>query len=157
MGYVDYLKKMLKPLGVYDLSNGYGCAEINAVGMAMNTCCSEIRTAEREAFIQTAEDYGLSRYIDLFVPKPEFSTNSECRNALMTLMKVPNSNIDTDTLNSIIAGCGINAEVMESENALTIKVVFNEEYEDDVLAAMKRRIEQLMPCQFDIEYEAAEG
>ena len=42
MGYADFLRQMLKPMGVYRLNDGYSAAEIEAVGDALDKVSAKL-------------------------------------------------------------------------------------------------------------------
>ena len=42
MGYADYLKQMLRPLGVYRLDRGYNKAELDAIGDALDKVSAQL-------------------------------------------------------------------------------------------------------------------
>ena len=67
MGYAAYLKNLLLPLGVYDLSVGsVSEGELYALGSALDTAAERLETVERESLTATAEDEGLDRREALF-------------------------------------------------------------------------------------------
>ena len=153
MSYSDYLIQLLKPLGVYDLDeSSYSTCELNAVGKAMDDCCAAADTVEREAFVMTAEDYGLAGYEEIL---PEaYGTDTESRRqAVISMLSVNNGCITPYMLNTILSGCGMTATVEETENKYEVKVTFPDaEGEPDNADRIKAWIERLLPCHLGIVY-----
>ena len=62
MGYCDYLKNLLRPLGIYDLSDrSLSASELEALGHGLDGAEAAIDYAERESALSTAEGEGLDR------------------------------------------------------------------------------------------------
>ena len=62
MGYTQYLRELLEPLGVYAFSAGsLSLSELAALGAALDGAKDLLETAEREALAATAEEEGLDR------------------------------------------------------------------------------------------------
>ena len=59
MNYIESLKDLLYPLGVYNMDEGAGAAEIEGLGTELDSADSETTLAEQETNIMTAMSYGL--------------------------------------------------------------------------------------------------
>ena len=59
MGYGDYLKELLRPMGIYVLDNSVNGAELDCVGDALDTVGDMLEEVQREMNLATAEDSGL--------------------------------------------------------------------------------------------------
>ena len=69
MGYSDYLKNLLKPLGIYDLSAGsLSSSELDALGLGLDHASKQMDYAEREGALSTALP---------LPPPPCFSSSSQ--------------------------------------------------------------------------------
>ena len=58
MDYANELKELLRPLGIYDVSEGAGAAELDAVGTQLTDVWDFLEQAERESTPMTAEGDG---------------------------------------------------------------------------------------------------
>ena len=153
MGYCEYLKAMLNPLGVYNVLKGYGAAELTALGKAFDICCEETEELEKEIAVQTASSYGVDGYAELFFTKPAYTSLDNLRNAIKSLMQVGEGSFTVDSLNSILSGCGISAVVSEGDEWYTVNVSFPDMEEiPENIDEIKERIEQILPCHLGIVY-----
>ena len=60
MGYGDYIRDLLRPLGVYDFTpGGYSHSETEALGVGFDGCAEAVDYAEQEGILMTAEGEGL--------------------------------------------------------------------------------------------------
>jgi len=99
MKYSDHLKSLLKPLGLYNLDSGPGADELIVQGNALDQLFSQLDILEQEAFIQTAEDFGLSLYENLLPNYPKPQTLSLRRHSVSALLQISDSSF---TLQSIL-------------------------------------------------------
>lgn len=66
-GYTAYLKTLLEPLGLYDLTeHSISGGELCALGAELGTADVRLERTERESLTATAEEEGLSRREALF-------------------------------------------------------------------------------------------
>ena len=65
MSYAQYLRQLLRPLGVYDVEGRYLSGELEAEGLALDGVESVLDELQREANLATAEDWGLERIAGL--------------------------------------------------------------------------------------------
>ena len=65
--YGEFLKNLLRPLGIYDLTDGsVNGSALDALGSGLDGVSGALDDAEREALLATAEDEGLERREALF-------------------------------------------------------------------------------------------
>lgn len=153
MGYADYLKELLRPLGIYQLSGGAGGGELTAVGEAMDELAAALETAERESVLPTASAGGLASYESILPYTPEYGTLSDRRRAIMALLRIDGGSFTVSELCDTLAGCGLRAVVEETGKASTVRVYFP--YNRGVPAnfeGLKSRIEAILPCHLAVEY-----
>lgn len=153
MGYSDYLIQLLKPLGVYDLeNNGYNVAELTVLGMALDECCGVCETLERECFISTAEDYGLSMY-EAIMPKHYAYLVNTRRAALIAMLSVNNSCFTEKALNEALSGCGEPTAVSETGEAMQVIVDFTDiDMKPVNFELLSNWVESMLPCHLDVIY-----
>ena len=59
MSHADYLRELLRPLRVYELTGTANGGELDAVGEALDGGGAALDEVQREMLISTAEDWGL--------------------------------------------------------------------------------------------------
>ena len=124
MGYADYLKQMLKPLGVYNLTSGYGNAELEAVGDALDKVCAVLDNAlSGSTYTDTDGEY-LKMFEALFPIVNFGETEEERRENLLTLLSVNDNMSDKTSLEALLKACGLEAEIIETDNKFTVELHF---------------------------------
>lgn len=153
MGFSNYLKDLLRTLGLYDLDSGIGAAELESEGAALDGVFQWLEELEREAIPATAEGWGLDKYEEILPYHPVSETTEERRSAVMALLRIHDASFTLQAIRDTIAGCGIPAEVEEGDIPQTVKVSF-----PGVMGPppgfeqICRRIEEIIPCHLAIEY-----
>lgn len=151
--YERYLKALLAPLGIYDLSKGtFNESELYAIGKELDSAADKLRAAEREALIATAENEGLLRREELFARRPAAATTALRRNAISALFQINGDGFSLEAINRNISGCGIKALAMEMGGG-HIRVIFPE------VAGVPQEFEQIqkivldiIPCHLETEF-----
>ena len=88
MNYTEYIKELVSPLGVYDLNEGAGAGEIEALGETLDVIDDFLSELEREMVCTTAESYGLDRYESMLPYEPVYEDASGRRAALAALLQI---------------------------------------------------------------------
>lgn len=154
MAYDEYLKRTLKPLGIYDFDNGYGADEINCEGSAMDVVYEALESLDEGRSIDTATEAQLAEYEKLLPFVPCSTTLSQRRNAIKAILGTVDRCMTQAELNRALPGCGIGAKAYETDTAQTIKIVFTDPPTDaEKLAEIKSRVEEIVPCHLAIIYE----
>ena len=95
MGYSEYLRELLRPLGVYDLTAGsLSNSELEAMGTGLDGAETAADYAQRECITATAEEEGLSRRESLFAHRPVQVSVSLRREAIHALFQPELAGID---------------------------------------------------------------
>ena len=70
MSHAQYLRDLLRPLGVYDLTAPFNGGELDAQGEALDAVCARLEDIQKEASLATAEGWGLETvsYTHLTLP-----------------------------------------------------------------------------------------
>lgn len=151
--YEQYLRALLAPLGVYDLTEGsVSGAELAALGSGLDLVEAALDAAEREALTATAEDAGLSRREALFARRPAARTAEERRAAIAALLQIDGDSLTPEAIGRTIRGCGIRARALEMGGG-RLRVVFPEvagvpaEFEQ-----IQRIILDILPCHLEVEF-----
>jgi len=153
MGYTDYIKALLSPMRVYRLEDGFGAAEIQALGNALDGINHFVEGFERECTVPYAMSYGLSMYESVFPLVKVENDAAQRRQSIMDLMQVGSSSFSVDAVNKILSACGTNAAVSETEDWYTVEVSFSEISGIPTnIQAIKTLIEETIPCHLDVRY-----
>lgn len=153
MGYYDYLKGLLEPLGIYDLESFAGAAELKSIGTQLDEVFAALEEFGREVIPLTASGYGLEDIEALFPYRPSFLTMEDRRRAVVALLRIRNGYFTVDALCDTLSGCGINAVVTESETPMCVEVAFPDNLGiPDGIDKLKQRIEQILPCHLEVSY-----
>ena len=125
MGYAQYLRDLLEPLGIYTFTDGSASGgAVEAAGAALDGVSAALEEAEREALVPTAEDWGLAQLEDLFAKHPVSPTLELRRAALCALLQIGGDDFTVEAINRALSGCGIKAEVAELEETGCVRVTF---------------------------------
>lgn len=153
MGYAEYLKDLLRPLRLYELDSGAGCAELECVGAALDGACAQLEKVLGEGIVASARDAGLGAYEGILPFVPSYITAEDRRRAVEALLRIDMRSFTCADLNGTIAGCGIRARVEETDTPQTVRVSFP--FNRGVLDGFEEirvRIEQILPCHLGVEY-----
>ena len=154
MGYCDYLKNLLRPLGIYDLSDrSLSASELEALGHGLDGAEAAIDYAERESALSTAEGEGLDRWEALFANTPVHYSTELRREAIAALLRIGGDSFTLNAINDTISGCGIKALVQEKEQFGYVRVIFPD------VAGIPEGFEQIrtiildiIPCHLEVEF-----
>jgi hypothetical protein len=152
--YAEYLRALLAPLGVYDLSqSAISGGEVEALGDGMDAVSTALALAEREIALTTAEDAGLTRREALFARKIAAPTLDLRRQAIQALSNVGGDSLTLQAVNETLSGCGIRAQAEETETFGCVRVRF-----PDVVGVPEEfdRIREIaldiLPCHLETEF-----
>ena len=81
----EYLRELLRPLGVYELRTGAGAGELESAGAALDGGAALLEEIQREMLLLTAEGEGLDKIESLLSRKPVTSDTKRRRAALAAL------------------------------------------------------------------------
>lgn len=154
MGYCDYLKELLRPLGIYDLSEGaVNVGELEAAGTLMDEAAAQLDLTQREMLLTTAEGDGLEQIEGLLVHLPRPLDLAHRRAALAALLRIGGDSFTLAAINDNLAGCGLNAVVSETAEQGVVEVRFPEVPGiPDGFEQMDRIISDIIPCHLLIRY-----
>ena len=153
MEHYDYLKKLLRPMCVYDMDGVCSNGELKAEGAALDDICDDIDDLTAESTVPTAETYGLTSYEAILPPFPHPEELQHRRSAIMALLQIDETSFTYTALNATLSGCGIPAHVEESDDWYTVDVTFpgirGIPPQFDMLST---RIEAILPCHLNVRY-----
>lgn len=114
MSYAQYLRELLRPLGVYDLNAQFNGGELDSAGLALDDGAAKLEEIQRESSLTTAESWGLEQMAGLFARRPAAGDARAMGDALAALLRIGGDSFTLDAINDTIAGCGVAARVMET-------------------------------------------
>ena len=151
--YEAYLRRLLEPLGVYDLgADTVNGAELAALGAGLDEAGGRLDLTEREALTATAEDEGLRRREALFARRPAAFTPEKRREAIAALLQIDGDSLTPEAIDRTLGGCGIRARAVEL-GAGKLRVIFPEtagippEFEQ-----IREIILEILPCHLEVEF-----
>ena len=153
MGYGDYLKELLRPMGIYVLDNSVNGAELDCVGDALDAVGDMLEEVQREMNLATAEDSGLDAIEELLGFAPVTTTTEGRREALAALLRISGDSFTVTAINDTLKGCGLNVVAAEGEEAQTVYISFPDVPGiPDGIDDMKEIIEAILPCHLNFAY-----
>ena len=153
MNYTDYLKQILAPLGIYDLDNGLGAEELGVIGKQMDEIFDALEEIRREAFLVSAESYGLTNFVAALPFTPASLTTEDERRAVMALLRIRGGCFTLPMLQETVSGCGLKATVEEGSEKMTAVVRFPQNRGiPDGFDKLQKRIEEIVPCHLATEF-----
>lgn len=151
--YFEYLCRLLRPLGIYQLTeDSVSGAELWALGAGLDDISGELGLAEREALVATAEDEGLDRREQLFARRPAASTPEQRRAAIAALLQIDGDSLTPSAINHAISGCGIRAKALEMDRG-HLRVIFPETAGvPEEFSQIQKIILDILPCHLEVEF-----
>lgn len=147
MSYGDYLKGLLRPLGLYRLEGTINGFELEAYGSQMDRCARHLDETAREMDLTTAETWGLAQYGSLLpFPLPEVAAES-LRQGLSLLMG--SGRCTLSALNQLLADWELEAQLRETEKPLTVEILYENPQR---LEELKQVAEAVLPCHLEARY-----
>ena len=151
MSYSTYLRDLLRPLGVYDLTAPFQSGELDSVGRALDEVEAFLEEIHRESCLATAESWGLERVSALMEHPPLAPNPAAMAAALAALLRIGGDSFTQAAVNDTLAGCGIPA-LAEEVAVGEVKVWFpGQAGPPDNLAYIQRRIQELLPAHLDVK------
>jgi hypothetical protein len=153
MGYCDYLRALLRPLGVYALEEGYSALELQVIGRQLDALEVAATELERECFLATAEGEGLENW-EALIPYRAFAATPESRReTTAALQRIDGGSFTPAALADTVRGSGLAALLREGDAPLTVCVSFpGVRAVPDNFAEIAPRIESILPCHLEVKY-----
>lgn len=152
MSYAQYLRDLLQPLRVYDLSAPFNGGELDAAGKALDEVEGRLEEIRREADLTTAESWGLEQLTRLFARRPVAGEPRALSSAIAALLRIGGDSFTLAAINDTISGCGVHAEVTEA-GVGSVTVSFpGVKGIPEGFESLKKIIEDILPAHLAIEY-----
>ena len=154
MGYGNYLRELLRPLGVYQLDPpSLSGSELEALGRGLDDLSSRLDYVERECALATAESEGLDRREALFARTPVHYSTDLRRQAIAALLRIGGDCFTLTDINAAISGCGVNALALEKDQFGYIRIIFpNVAGIPEGFEQIREIILDIVPCHLDVEF-----
>ena len=153
MSHARYLRELLRPLGVYDLSAPFNGSELDAQGAALDGVMDRAEEVQREVSLVTAETWGLENTARLFVRRPVASDPRKLASALAALLRIGGDSFTLDAINDTITGCGIPAVVKELGTGQVSVSFPGTAGVPAGFEELKKIIEDILPTHLGIQYD----
>ncbi|MEG2176838.1 MAG: hypothetical protein RRY97_08190 [Oscillibacter sp.] len=152
--YESYLKELLRPLGIYDLTpQSISGAELHALGAGFDGVSDRLEVVERETITATAEGEGLDRREALFARKPAAVGPAQRRAAIFALMQIDGDSLTGAAINKTISGCGIRAEANETDVPGHIRITFPDVAGEPAnFQQIQKIVLDIIPCHLETEF-----
>ena len=153
MSHGQYLRELLRPLGVYDLVAPFNGGELDAQGQALDQFLEQLEQVHRESSLTTAEDWGLEQIARLLVRRPVTDGPRALGDALAALLRIGGDSFTPQAINDTIAGCGVPALVKELGVGQVAVFFPGIAGEPQGFEEMKKIIEDILPAHLGISYK----
>lgn len=147
----ESMKKKLRPLGIYDLSDGTNIsAELKAYAEALDRHRDNLDEALRECFIGTAEDYGLSERERIFTSPRTSRTAAGRRDLLRERFVLGERDFTPEGFEKFLRSFGANTfSYSELPSAQSFTVVLGGDYPQAEEEWIKNQIRLVIPAHLD--------
>ena len=123
MSSLNSIKQKLRPLGFYNLNdNSLINAELSAYSAALDIIESMLSEMEREYFVATAEDYGLSTRERIFGAEQDEKSTESRRNMLLYRYSINPEDFNENCIIKIIENVGVHGYIIEAPDKNTIYI-----------------------------------
>ena len=153
MKHAEYLRDLLRPLGVYNLNAPFNGGELDVQGEQLDKIMAWLEEIQRETSLVTAEDWGLENIAKLFVRRPVATQPRKLASALAALLRIGGDSFTLEAINDTITGCGVPAVVKElgiGKVAVSFPGVAGEPKN---FQELKKIIEDILPAHLGVEYD----
>lgn len=153
MSNAAYMKELLRPLGVYQLDDSFLGVELECIGRAMDALQKELERIQQEMSLVTACGEGVEKAVKLFGLRPVTQDTRQLAKSLSALGRIGLDSFTLSAINSTIGGCGVNAEVAETDSPGAVVVRFPElKGVPEEFEPLRRVIEDILPAHLRVQY-----
>lgn len=152
MSHAQYLRDLLRPLGIYDLEAPFNGGELDVQGAALDGAMEQLEETERESSLATAEGWGLEKIAGLLARRPVATDPRKLAAALAALLRISGDSFTLNAINDTITGCGVPAVVRELGKGQVSVSFPGVAGEPEGFLELKKIIEDILPAHLGIEY-----
>ena len=152
MSCADHLKRLLRPLGVYDFDGTINAASLEVKGAALDGMQAILEELERESDLTRAEDWGLENWRQLFGLLPATRETGQLRESIWALLRIGADNATLAAIRDTLSGCGLRVNVEEKDTGTVVVSFPGVAGMPDQFEALKANIEEILPAHVGVEY-----
>lgn len=158
MSHGQNLRDLLAPLGVYRWEGSFQWGELQSEGEALDQVAEQAALLQREMHLCTAQAEGLTGLLELLGLERTGETLEELRQTVAALLRIGGDSFTLAAMNDTLRGCGIPAQVEETEDPLEVVVSFpGVEGIPAGFEQTKARIEEILPCHLLVKYRFSDS
>lgn len=148
MAYGDHIRRLLAPLGVYDLgAQSISGAMIDAMGEALDDVWQNMQNSLRDAFPQTAYGGALAQWERALPPHGD-GTPAQRRAAISHLLGQGVVCCSASQIEAALAACGLEASVdIDAAGRARIRTA------EPQRAALTALVRSIVPAHLDIDWQ----
>ena len=146
MSHAQYLRDLLRPLGVYNLEAPFNGGELDVQGAALDGAMDWLEEVQRES-------WGLENIARLFIRRPVAKEPKKLAAALAALLRIGGDSFTLAAINDTISGCGVPAVVKELGKGQVSVSFPGIAGEPQGFQSLKEIIEDILPAHLGIEYD----
>lgn len=152
---LDSMKSKLKPLSIYDLSDSsLISAELAAYAEGLDTLYNISEEIEKECFINTAEDYGLSLREKMYSSIKSSLTLVQRREMLLYRYSITSNDFNKESIEKALVVAGINGYIIEAPSKDKIYINCLELFDTMVTNAMAQaEAEKYLPAHLSYDFD----
>ena len=118
----------------------------------------QVALLQREMNLYTAQAEGLTGLLELLGLERAGETLEELRQTVASLLRIGGDSFTLAAMNDTLRGCGIPAQVEETEDPLEVVVSFpGVEGIPAGFEQTKARIEEILPCHLLVKYQFSDS
>lgn len=147
------MKKKLLPTGIYTLDeNGAAAKELEAFAEGIDSKDDELDIIIREAFVKTAEDYGLSMWEELFGSIRSDETAAVRREMIKGRLRLTDNSFTPSGAEDIVRSLGIDEfTITETPSLFAVTIDLSaKSYSKARRKWIKEQLEELLPAHLEI-------
>lgn len=155
MSSLNSIKQKLRPLGFYNLNDtSLISAELSAYSVALDVIESMLAEMEKEYFIATAENYGLSMRERIFGTEQNEKSAESRRNMLLYRYAINSEDFNEGSIKKVMENVGINGYIIEvpDKNTIYINCLSLEDPSADK-SYIKSMVEEFLPAHLDCIFD----
>ncbi|MFR5025532.1 MAG: DUF2313 domain-containing protein [Evtepia gabavorous] len=146
------------PAGVYRWEGSFQWGELQSEGEALDQVAEQVALLQREMNLYTAQAEGLTGLLELLGLERAGETLEELRQTVAALLRIGGDSFTLAAMNDTLRGCGIPAQVEETEDPLEVVVSFpGVEGIPAGFEQTKARIEEILPCHLLVKYQFSDS
>jgi IS1 family transposase len=152
----DRMESIISAFALYDTeTNKFLKGELKAFAVGLEYLWDMLKTMERECFVATARDYGLTEKEEIFGSPKSDRAVYDRRNMLISALSLSNSDFTLEGMNSYLNIFPTTHDIFEtpSKNAVTVNFE-NNSWVRTNLEALKKAVEKFFPAHLDVTVSA---